>query len=135
MDNDDLVPIGIAARRIGVSVPTLRYWDERGIVRPADRRHGQRLYGPDELHRLAVVRMMQDGGALSLEEIARLIHGPASGEDWRPAVLAGRDRVREQIARLTDAAAFLDHVLTCPNEHPVDDCPELRSATAQRSAQ
>jgi hypothetical protein len=44
--------------------------------------------------------------------IARLIHGLAAGEDWRPAVLAALDRAREQIARLTDSAAFLDHVLT-----------------------
>ncbi|WP_158630232.1 MerR family transcriptional regulator [Glycomyces terrestris] len=132
MDDENLVPIGTAASRLGVSVATLRYWDERGLVAPAARRLGQRQYGPDELHRLAVVRSMQDGGAMSLDEIARLLHGPDSGEDWRPAARSALERVRAQIERLSAAADFLDHVLTCPSDHPVERCPRLREAVASR---
>ncbi|MBO3733099.1 MerR family transcriptional regulator [Glycomyces niveus] len=130
MDNDDLVPIGTAAKRTGVSVATLRYWDERGIVRPAARRGGQRHYGPGELHRLAVVRTLQRAGTLNLDEIAQLLHGPASGRDWRPAVSSGLERVHAQIKGLTEAAAFLEHALTCPGAHPVDECPVLRELVA-----
>lgn len=35
--NDEimLVPIGEAARRLGLASPALRYYEERGLVRPA----------------------------------------------------------------------------------------------------
>jgi hypothetical protein len=32
-----MLSIGEAAAAVGVAVSALRYWDERGIVRPADR--------------------------------------------------------------------------------------------------
>lgn len=51
-----LVPIGTAARTLGVSTSTLRRWEARGRLRPARTEGGQRRY---ELS--ALVR--QDDGA------------------------------------------------------------------------
>lgn len=49
---DELVGIGAAARRYGLAESALRYWEQRGLLRPARRRSRWRLYGPEELHRM-----------------------------------------------------------------------------------
>ncbi|WP_326956661.1 MerR family transcriptional regulator [Amycolatopsis sp. NBC_01286] len=123
-----MLSIGETAATVGVAVSALRYWDERGIVRPAERRGGKRVYGPDELHRLAAVKMLQDTGLLSLDEIALVLRGPEEG-DWRTAV---RDRIAElaeQRRKLAIAETFLTHFLRCPRDHPVETCPSLRDHT------
>ena len=53
-----LVPIGEAARRLGVNTSALRYYEERGLVTPA-RRAGRRVYGPGDLRRLAFIQVLQ----------------------------------------------------------------------------
>src|SRR3712207_3009327 len=55
----DLIPIGEAARRLGVAASTLRYYDDHGLVAPAKRLGGRRWYGKSELRRLALIRMGQ----------------------------------------------------------------------------
>ncbi|MGO8851088.1 MerR family transcriptional regulator [Mycobacterium sp.] len=45
----DLVLIGQAAARLGLSPSTLRCYDERGLVCPPDRRARRRMYGSEEL--------------------------------------------------------------------------------------
>ena len=62
--------IGETAAKLGVAVSAPSYWDERGLVCPATRRSGKRLYGEAELHRLTIVKMLQDTGLLSLDDIA-----------------------------------------------------------------
>ncbi|MFC6885654.1 MULTISPECIES: MerR family transcriptional regulator [Actinomadura] len=126
---EDLVPIGDVAARFGMAVSALRYWDECGLVAPAERRGGRRWYGPDELHRIALVRIWQGTGLMSLEEIAAVLAGGGEGRDWR-ATVQGRVRaVEAQIDRLNEAKAYLEHLLTCPSDHPADRCPRLRAAT------
>ena len=49
----ELVPIGEAARMLKVNASALRYYEERGLVKPACRVNGRRMYGRAELRRLA----------------------------------------------------------------------------------
>jgi MerR family transcriptional regulator, copper efflux regulator len=121
--------IGETAARLGVAVSTLRYWHERGLVTPAARKSGRRVYGEDELHRLAVAKMLQDTGLLSLDEISTVVSGPSGGVDWRSAVHARLAVVREQQERLARAEEFLTHLLRCPSDDPVARCPHLRRDT------
>ncbi|MGH3694213.1 MAG: MerR family transcriptional regulator [Pseudonocardiaceae bacterium] len=51
----DLISIGQAADRLGLNPSALRYYDERGLVTPAARRAGRRVYGLEELRRLAFI--------------------------------------------------------------------------------
>ncbi|ALG06477.1 MerR family transcriptional regulator [Kibdelosporangium phytohabitans] len=121
--------IGETARKLGVAVSALRYWDERGVVAPAARKSGNRFYGEDELHCLAVAKMLQDTGLLSLEEITTIVRGPVDGDSWRTAVNARLAAIHAQQQRLATAEAFLNHFLRCPNEDPVAGCPHLRKDT------
>jgi MerR family transcriptional regulator, copper efflux regulator len=71
-----MLSIGETAAKLGVAVSTVRYWHERGLVAPVARRSGRRVYGEDELHRLAVAKILQDTGLLSLDEISAVVRGP-----------------------------------------------------------
>jgi DNA-binding transcriptional MerR regulator len=52
--------IGILAERTGTSVPTIRYYEEIGLLRQVARRGGQRVYDHEDAHRLAFIRRCRD---------------------------------------------------------------------------
>jgi DNA-binding transcriptional MerR regulator len=63
--------IGTLARLAGVSVRSLRHYDDVGLLTPAsvDPKSGHRWYRPDQLHRLHRILALRDLG-LSLSAIA-----------------------------------------------------------------
>ncbi|WP_028933713.1 MerR family transcriptional regulator [Pseudonocardia spinosispora] len=127
--NDGLVGIGEAARRFGLAESTLRYWEERGLIAPAQRRGNWRRYGPGELHRIGLIQMWREAGTMSLDEIALVLAGDDGERTWRAVVQERIDAITLQQQRLEAARQHLEHLLTCPDEHPADDCPYLREAT------
>lgn len=116
----ELVGIGEAARRLGVKTSALRYYEERGLVIPAARHGGRRMYGPEELRKLAFVQFMRRLG-IGLEDTRAVLHDSAG--QWRQAVHGTLDALGELITRAEGAQHFLRHALQCPAEHPVTDCP------------
>jgi len=68
-----LLQIGEAAERAGLSLRTVRYWEEVGLVQPSMRSPGGfRLYSEADVDRLTVLKGMKPLG-LSLEEIRELM--------------------------------------------------------------
>lgn len=67
------VPIGTLARRAGVKVPTIRYYEQIGLMPPAPRTvSNRRLYGQEDVQRLAFIRHGRDLG-FEIDEIRQLI--------------------------------------------------------------
>jgi DNA-binding transcriptional MerR regulator len=67
------VRIGEVARRSGVSVKTIRYYEQLGILDPPRREpNGYRSYGPAVVDRLAFIRAAQTVG-LTLGEIGEIL--------------------------------------------------------------
>lgn len=65
--------IGAVASRTGLSLRTLRHYDDVGLVRPSGRSDGGfRLYTEQDVERLLVVRRMKPLG-FTLEEMADLL--------------------------------------------------------------
>ncbi|MGH3836793.1 MAG: MerR family transcriptional regulator [Pseudonocardiaceae bacterium] len=71
----NLIPIGQAADRLGLNASALRYYDERGLVSPPARQAGRRMYGPEELRRLAFLKIAHDLG-LPLDTAAAILDAP-----------------------------------------------------------
>ncbi|WP_225800246.1 MerR family transcriptional regulator [Streptomyces sp. NK15101] len=73
MNGDTLYSIGELARRTGLTVKTIRFYSDRGIVAPTDRSPaGYRLYGTDAVARLDLVRTLRDLG-VDLTTIRRVV--------------------------------------------------------------
>ncbi|MCV7434392.1 MerR family transcriptional regulator [Mycolicibacterium bacteremicum] len=121
----DLIPIGAAAARLQMRTSALRYYDERGLVRPRQRHAGRRMYGPVELRRLAFLKIVHQLG-LPLDTAAAVLDEPA--DRWRAAVRDQITHLDEVIARARDAQQFLTHAMNCPSDHPAQDCPTMMGA-------
>ncbi|MCA4726319.1 MerR family transcriptional regulator [Mycolicibacterium fortuitum] len=132
MSDDDFIGIGAAARRFGLAESALRYWEKRGLLHPAQRRSSWRLYGPEQLHRIGLIKMWRESGLLSLDEIEAIIS--AGKHDWRDAVRDRLGEIERQQNRLANAKEHLEHLLTCTDENPAQDCPYLRKMTAEYPA-
>ena len=138
----DLIPIGEAAARLGMSPSALRYYDERGtttnaglrrtrdydergLVRPQERRAGRRMYGPDDLRRLALIKIFGQLG-VSLDTAAAVLDAPSP--QWREVVRVQISVLDEVIAQAQGAQRFLTHALHCPTDHPARECPTMTGA-------
>ncbi|GGW73824.1 MerR family transcriptional regulator [Streptomyces xantholiticus] len=73
MDGDTLYSIGELARRTGLTVKTIRFYSDRGIVVPTDRGPtGYRLYDTGAVARLELVRTLRELG-LDLPTIRKVV--------------------------------------------------------------
>lgn len=118
----DRIPIGEAAKRLNMRTSALRYYEERNLVRPAARVNGKRVYGLQELRRLAFIQIAQRLG-IGLNTAAAVLD--EASDQWRKTVGEQIAELDELIARAKDAKSFLSHALTCPAEHPTRECPHI----------
>ncbi|MER7767572.1 MerR family transcriptional regulator [Kitasatospora sp. NPDC096140] len=102
MNGDTTYTIGELARRTGLTVKTVRFYSDQGIVSPADRNPaGHRRYGVDAVARLELVRTLRELG-LGLPEIRSVLER----ERALPAVVAAHAEaldVRIRVLRLQRA--------------------------------
>ena len=117
--------IGDLSRRTGVKIPTIRYYEEIGLLPAPPRSAGnRRLYDEAHLRRLGFVRHARELG-FDIEAIRELLD--LAGHPTRPcakadeiatAHLADIDR---KIARLTALRAEVARMTRCRNE-TVEQC-------------
>ena len=120
--------IGDLAARAGVSVRSLRYYEEQGLLVAARTPAGQRTFDDAAVDRVRLVQQLYAAG-LSSRTIALLLPcvdaGVATPDSF--ALLIGeRDRITAQMAELQAARDRLDEVIDI-TEHPTPEhCPALR---------
>ncbi|MBY8976033.1 helix-turn-helix domain-containing protein [Rhodobacteraceae bacterium NNCM2] len=124
--------IGTLSRRTGVKVPTIRYYEQMGLLSPAERTSGnQRRYGEAELERLAFIKHARDLG-FSIEAISALIE--LNGHPDQSCAAAG-EIAREQLADVRARIERLKRLETelrrisdgCEGKGAVGDCYVLAS--------
>lgn len=123
--------IGEIARRAGVNVQTVRYYERRGLLdEPQRRESGYREYTDGALQRLRFIRRAQELG-FTLGEIGELLalrlDPGTSASDVKARALAKIDEVDARIRDLTRIRAALAHLAgTCRGGRgPTGDCPLL----------
>jgi DNA-binding transcriptional MerR regulator len=97
------LPIGQVAKRAGVGVQTVRYYERRGLLPPPRRRHsGQRIYDANTVERLRAVKTAQRLGftLVEIHEILRLSSRQPRGSGALQARL--REKVLEIDAKIAD---------------------------------
>src|SRR5688572_19502366 len=100
------------ARRSGVPASTLRFYEERKLIRSSGRRGLRRLFAPAVLDRLALIAVGQLAG-FSLDEIARMFAPDGKPNIDRQMLTAKADEIDATIRRLTTMRNGLRHAAAC----------------------
>ncbi len=118
--------IGDLSARAGVKVPTIRYYEDIGLIDAPIRTEGnQRRYGRHELDRLRFIAHARQMGfsMASLKELLRLSrHRDAPCVDLDTLVRARLEEVDERIGRLTALRTELATMLASHQHGTVADC-------------
>jgi DNA-binding transcriptional MerR regulator len=123
-DGQTLVKIGPLAERVGLSLRSVRYYEEVGLLTPTARSAGGfRLYGPEHETRLMLIKQMKPLGfslhqmrdlldtldaASSANPLGEAVSGLAEELDREIVEVAAR---RADLARQLDAAHALESSL------------------------
>jgi DNA-binding transcriptional MerR regulator len=118
VDDDELMTIGRFARLTGLTVGTLRHYDEVGLLPPdsVDPASGYRQYRRRQAGRARQIRMLR-WDDLPIEEIRQIIDDE-TGAAARDVLARHRRRLERQrdllTARIRDASRFLKEGITMP---------------------
>jgi len=98
------IRIGALARKSGVSIETIRYYEREGLILPQGRTaSGYRIYGSDAVRRLSFVRQAK-GLGFTLREVRELLEirlGPESHcEDFKREANRKLSEIRQKIKLL-----------------------------------
>lgn len=121
--------IGRAAHASGVSAKMIRYYEQIGLVRPADRTDSNyRSFGHREINELRFIKRARNLG-FSVEEIGDLLSLWRNGERPSREVKAIADsHVADLQARIGEMQAMVDTLrelsTACAGDHR-PDCPIL----------
>lgn len=128
------------ARRAGVSIRTVRYYEEVGLLQPSGHTSGGiRLYGERDVNRLISIRRLKKM-SLNVEEIKACLGMIPSEKGRRPRIehtldilRMQKDKIGEQITELTEISREIDeslelvaNCLTCNVSPCPDSCPSYR---------
>lgn len=123
------MPIGVVARRTGLEVSAIRYYESAGLIPPPRRLGGKRVYDDGVFEAIALVRLAQDAG-FTLAETRALIAGfdkdtPASAR-WQTMARKKLVDVRERIEQARRMEALLERLVRCQCE-TLGDCVRART--------
>ena len=108
-NNDANLQIGEVAERTGVTQRTLRFYEEKGLLRPPGRMEGGfRLYSEEDVKRVQRIRRLQDLLGTSLAEIKEMVDAEEVLRElraqYRPeAALAEKRRQLDKAIEVTQA--------------------------------
>ena len=117
LSRNDLIPIGEIARRTGLSVSAIRFYEAKGLIEPVRTSGNQRRFLRSDIRRVSFILIAQQLG-LTLGEIDALMeqlpHGPTpTARDWRVISQSIRGRLDGKIAQLERARDRLDGCIGC----------------------
>lgn len=124
--------IGTVAKRAGVPIDTIRYYEREGLLpEPLRRASGYRSYNETAVSRLRFIRRAKDLG-FTLEEIRDLL---ALSSDRSGGVKAVRKRAEQRLASIEARIAELVRIRkglqqliqACPGHGDPEQCPILRA--------
>jgi MerR family transcriptional regulator, copper efflux regulator len=134
---EKLYKIGSVAACSGLSVKTVRYYEEMGLLSPAVERSpaGYRLFGETVFNRLAFIKRSQTLG-LSLQEIKDILQVRDRGElpcsEAKQHLTAKVEEISVQIAALETLKGELQGILNSWQEQPSPEsitrtiCPNIQ---------
>ncbi|RSS56330.1 MerR family transcriptional regulator [Streptomyces sp. WAC07061] len=115
------VSVAEAARLVGLSTHTLRYYEQEGLVRPARNASGYRAYSAFDLRRLVFLTRMRLSG-MTMSDLKRYIQlveqGPSTIPERRRIMLEQRERITRHIRELGLALETTEYKIRVYDGHP-----------------
>lgn len=133
-----MMKIGELAKRSGVAIDTVRYYERERLLPPAQRlTSGYRTYGADDVKRLQFVRRAKNLG-FTLPEIRDLLDLSGRREDDMGSLkAAASDKLAVVEARLAELTRIRDGLQTliqaCPGHGALAHCPILHALVEEPS--
>ena len=126
-----LMKIGELAKRAQVSVDTVRFYEQRGLLPQAVRSHsGYRQYALSDVKRLKFIIHAKELG-FTLEEIKQLLALRADGRDCAKVKRIAEEKAGDIAARIENLAnmrrVLLELANQCEQGASDEACPILRS--------
>ena len=127
---------GSLAKRGGVNLETIRYYEREGLMLPPPRKaSGHRAYAPSDLRRLRFIKGAKDLG-FSLGEIKELLALRLDPEQLCADVIrqieAKAEKVKQKIVHLRAILRTLDRLKrSCEGDCPVRACPILENLDSE----
>lgn len=110
--NSDGLSIGVVARRSGLRVSAIRYYESAGLIEAPRRVSGRRVYDANVFESIALIHLAQEAG-FTVAEIRQLLSGfdratPASAR-WQALA---RRKLADVVERI-EQAQRMKHLLEC----------------------
>ena len=122
--------IGEVARRAGVSVDALRFYEEKELIKPQRAANGYRLYPQDTLQLVGYIKLAQQLG-FSLKEIGENLPLLWNSEQVSSDLLARL--FSEKIALLDERIGQMHALRNILAERAAQACPLLSTGAASLS--
>jgi MerR family mercuric resistance operon transcriptional regulator len=130
-------PIGELARRSGVNIETIRYYERVNLLpRPPRTASGRRLFGMSELRILVFIRRARELG-FSLDEVRALLRlgepGKASCREVREVASHHLHDIRSKLTDLKKLEGLLASTISRCSGRVAPECPVLDILDIERS--
>ncbi len=117
LHKSDLIPIGEMARRTGLSISAIRFYEDKGLVEPIRNAGNQRRYLRSDIRRLSFILIAQQLG-LALSEIEQELRKlpqrrTPNARDWHKISNSIRGQLDRKIAQLERTRDKLDGCIGC----------------------
>jgi len=116
--------IAEVARRAGVPASTLRFYEEKGLIRSVGRQGLRRVFEVSVLERLALIALGRSAG-FTLEEVGQMFAADGKPKIDRSALKAKAAELDNTIHKLTAMRDGLQHAADCTAPSHLE-CPTFR---------
>jgi MerR family redox-sensitive transcriptional activator SoxR len=117
-----VLSVGEVARRSGISISALHFYEREGLIESWRSAGNQRRYERAVLRRVAIIKVAQAVGIPLAEIRARLTRVPSGKIGWARLAADWRADLDRRVALLTRLRDRLDSCIGC-GCLSVDDCP------------
>ncbi len=117
--------ISQVAKHVGLRTSALRYYEQIGLLEPAERVSGQRRYDETVFYRLSIVQRAQQAG-FTLQEIQELFTGFVEGtpapERWKQLSTKKLEELATQLSQIQFMQSLLREMMANCHCHTLETC-------------
>ena len=117
MTNKASWSVGQVAKRCGLNVSTLHFYEQKGLIKSWRNQGNQRRYKPEVLRRISVIKAAQKLG-VNLEDIKQTLaqlpdNRTPTLEDWQKLSVDWHKMLNDRITKLENLRDSLENCIGC----------------------